>query len=47
LLYGISDFQFGATPASRIQQVAKIDVLRKLKQRFGRKVIRDVCLRVN
>jgi hypothetical protein len=30
--------------AYEFEQVAKIDILRKLKQRFGRKVIRDACL---
>jgi predicted nucleic acid-binding Zn ribbon protein len=29
-----------------LQQVSKIDILRKLKQRFGGKVIRDVRFRV-
>ena len=29
-----------------LEQVAKIDVLRKLKQRFGPKIIRDVRFRV-
>src|SRR5437868_7915407 len=29
-----------------LQQVSKIDILRKLKQRFGGKVIRDVRCRV-
>ena len=29
-----------------LEQVAKIDILRKLKQRFGAKVIRDVRFRV-
>jgi predicted nucleic acid-binding Zn ribbon protein len=29
-----------------LEQVAKIDILRKLKQRFGGKVIRDVRFRV-
>jgi predicted nucleic acid-binding Zn ribbon protein len=29
-----------------LEQVAKIDILRKLKQRFGTKVIRDVRFRV-
>jgi hypothetical protein len=67
LLYGITGFQFGASPASTgrlregnlcvgmlqparhydFEQVAKIDILRKLKQRFSRKMIRDVCLPVS
>jgi hypothetical protein len=29
-----------------LEQVSKIDVLRKLKQRFGAKTIRDVRFRV-
>ena len=29
-----------------LEQIAKIDILRKLKQRFGAKVIRDVRFRV-
>ena len=29
-----------------LEQVAKVDILRKLKQRFGRQVIRDVRFRV-
>ena len=29
-----------------LEQVAKIDILRKLKQRFGAKIIRDVRFRV-
>ena len=29
-----------------LEQIAKIDILRKLKQRFGGKIIRDVRFRV-
>jgi hypothetical protein len=29
-----------------LEQISKIDILRKLKQRFGGKIIRDVRFRV-